>query len=59
MVTLKAPLMAGSAPLPPAGVVPVDAIRRFLEAHYVTPAAGRAGAEAAKASVARVMCVRR
>jgi len=39
--------------------VPVDAIRRFLEAHYVTPAAGRAGAEAAKASVARVMCVRR
>jgi hypothetical protein len=51
--------MAGSAPVPPAGVVPIDTIRRFLETQYVTPAPGRAGAEAAKASVARVMCVRR
>src|SRR5215470_2606581 len=59
IVTLKTPLMAGSAPLPPASVVPVDSIRRFLEAQYVTPASGRAGVEAAKASVARVMCVRR
>jgi peptidoglycan hydrolase-like protein with peptidoglycan-binding domain len=59
MVTLKAPLMAGSAPLPPTNVVPVDTIRRFLEAQYVTPAPGRPGVEAAKASVARVMCVRR
>src|SRR5258705_418842 len=41
VVTLKAPLMAGSAPLPPASVVPVDAIRRFLEAQFVTPAPGR------------------
>jgi hypothetical protein len=59
MVTLKAPLMAGSAPLPPANVVPVATIRRFLDAQYVTPAPGQAGVEAAKASVARVMCVRR
>jgi hypothetical protein len=59
MVTRKAPLMAGSAPLPPTNVVPVDTIRRFLEAQYVTPAPGRPGVEAAKASVARVMCVRR
>jgi peptidoglycan hydrolase-like protein with peptidoglycan-binding domain len=59
MVTLKAPVMAGSASLPPAGVVPIDSIRRFLEAQHVTPAPGRAGVEAAKASVARVMCVRR
>jgi hypothetical protein len=59
MVTRKAPLMAGSAPVPPASVVPIDTIRRFLEAQYVTPAPGRAGVEAAKASVARVMCVRR
>jgi hypothetical protein len=58
-VTLKAPLMAGTGPLPPANVVPVDMIRRFLEAQYITPATGRAGAEAAKASVVRVMCVRR
>src|SRR5262245_9997626 len=59
MVTLKAPLMAGTSPLPPANVVPVDTIRRFLDAQYVSPATGRPGAEAAKASVARVMCVRR
>jgi S1-C subfamily serine protease len=59
MVTLKAPLMAGTSALPPASVVPVDTIRRFLDAQYVTPAPGRAGVEAAKASVARVMCVRR
>jgi hypothetical protein len=59
MVTLKTPLMAGSAPVPPASVVPVATIRRFLETQYVTPAPGRAGVEAAKASVARVMCVRR
>jgi peptidoglycan hydrolase-like protein with peptidoglycan-binding domain len=59
MVTLKAPLMAGTGPLPPANVVPVDTIRRFLEAQYVAPATGRTGVEAAKASVVRVMCVRR
>jgi hypothetical protein len=59
MVTLMAPLMAGTGPLPPSNVVPVDTIRRFLEAQYVTPATGRTGAEAAKASVVRVMCVRR
>jgi peptidoglycan hydrolase-like protein with peptidoglycan-binding domain len=59
MVTLRTPLMAGMGALPPANIVPVDSIRRFLDAHYVAPATGRAGAEAAKASVARVMCVRR
>jgi peptidoglycan hydrolase-like protein with peptidoglycan-binding domain len=59
MVTLKTPLMAGTSQLPPANVVPVDTIRRFLDAQDVTPAMGRAGAEAAKASVVRVMCVRR
>jgi peptidoglycan hydrolase-like protein with peptidoglycan-binding domain len=59
MVTLKAPLMAGTSALPPANVVPIDTVRRFLEAQSVTPAPGRAGLDAAKASVARVMCVRR
>jgi peptidoglycan hydrolase-like protein with peptidoglycan-binding domain len=59
MVTLKTPLMAGTGPLPLASVMPIDTIRRFLETQYVTPAPGRAGVEAAKASVARVMCVRR
>lgn len=59
MVTLKTPLMAGAGPLPQASVVPVDTLRRFLDAQDVTPAAGRAGIEAAKASVARLVCVRR
>src|SRR5215467_1288086 len=38
MVTLKAPLMGGTGPLPPASVVPADTIRRFLEAENVAPA---------------------
>ena len=61
MVTLKTPVLAGAGatPLPPAGAVPVDSIRRFLEGQHVTPATGRAGADAAKASVVRVICVRR
>ena len=61
MVTLKAPVLAsaGDDELPPATVVPVDTIRKFLESQYVTPATGSAGVEAAKASVVRVICVRR
>jgi peptidoglycan hydrolase-like protein with peptidoglycan-binding domain len=61
MVALKSPVVAsaGSVALPPASVVSVQAIRRFLDARYVTPATGRTGAEAAKGSVVRVICVRR
>ena len=60
MVTLKAPALANTGTaLPPAAVVPVDTIRKFLETQYLTPATGRAGVEAAKASVVRVICVRR
>jgi hypothetical protein len=59
MVTLKAPVLAGAVSVPPAAVVPVDAIRRFLDAQYVTPATGGAGVDAVKASVVRVICVRR
>jgi peptidoglycan hydrolase-like protein with peptidoglycan-binding domain len=61
MVTLKAPVLAsaGTTNLPPATVVPVDLIRRFLDAQYVTPATGDAGIDAVKPSVVRVICVRR
>jgi len=61
MVALKSPVVAsaGSVQLPQASVVTVQAIRRFLDARYVTPATGRTGAEAAKGSVVRVICVRR
>ena len=63
MVTLKTPVVASagaaSVPLPQAAVVPVEAIRRFLDAHYLTPSTGRAGIEAIKPSLVRVICVRR
>jgi hypothetical protein len=61
MVTLKAPMLAGAAAatLPAVAIVPVNVIRKFLESQYVTPATGRSGIEAARASVVRVICVRR
>ena len=61
MVALKTPVVAstGAVPPPQATVVPVETIRKFLDAQYVTPATGRSGADAAKASVVRVICVRR
>ncbi|MBX9777816.1 MAG: peptidoglycan-binding protein [Xanthobacteraceae bacterium] len=61
MVTLKAPVLAsaGTAAIPAATVVPVAAIRQFLDSHYVTPATGRSGIDAARASIVRVICVRR
>jgi hypothetical protein len=59
MVTLKAPQMAGASAPPQANVLPVDTIRRFLDAQYVMPATGNAGVEAAKAAIVRVTCVRR
>jgi Trypsin-like peptidase domain/Putative peptidoglycan binding domain len=49
---------ATSAP-PQAAVVPAPALRAFLEAQKVAPAAGRGGLDAAKASVVRVICVRK
>ena len=61
MVTLKTPVLAsaGTASVPAATVVPVATIRAFLDSQYVTPATGSAGIDAAKASVVRVICVRR
>ena len=61
LVRLKTPVLTGSGgpPPPQASAVPVDTIRRFLDSQYVTPATGRAGVDAAKGSVVRVVCVRR
>jgi hypothetical protein len=61
MVRLKAPAIAGNGSVPPpqAAAVSVEAIRKFLDAHEVKPAAGRPGIEAAKAALVRVICVRR
>jgi hypothetical protein len=62
MVELKTAVVAsvGATGTPPqAAVVPAPAIRAFLEEQKLTPAAGRAGLDAAKASVVRVICVRK
>jgi hypothetical protein len=56
---MKAPVVAGAGGAPQAGVVPVDRIRNFLEANYVAPASGKPGVEEIKASVTRVICVRK
>jgi peptidoglycan hydrolase-like protein with peptidoglycan-binding domain len=62
MVALKdgAVATAGSAAFPAsATVVPVETLRKFLEAQYVTPTTGRIGTDAAKAALVRVICVRK
>jgi len=59
MVVLKSPMVAGPAGPPRAAVISADRIRNFLEANYVAPSSGPPGAEAAKASVTRVICVRK
>jgi hypothetical protein len=63
MVQLKAPATAAigaGAAQTPATLVPAATIRALLEAQRIAPAAGgRTGIEAAKASVVRVICVRK
>jgi len=59
MVVMKPALVAGPSGAPQAAVVPVERIRNFLEANYVAPQSGAPGVEAAKASLARVICVRK
>jgi peptidoglycan hydrolase-like protein with peptidoglycan-binding domain len=58
-VILKTSVVAGPASQPQAIVVPLDRVMNFLEANYVAPASGRAGVEAARESVVRVICVRK
>jgi peptidoglycan hydrolase-like protein with peptidoglycan-binding domain len=59
MVVMKAPVVAGPSGPPQAAIVTVDRIRNFLEAHYVAPSPGKPGVEDTKASVTRVICVRK
>ena len=61
MVSLKSPVLAGgdTTTLPSATIAPIAAIREFLDAHEVTASIGATGVDAAKASVVRVICVRR
>ena len=55
----QAPVVAGPAQAPQATVVPLERMMNFLEANYVAPQSGRIGVDAAKASVVRVICVRK
>jgi len=59
MAVLKPAVVAGAANAPQAAVVPLAKIKNFLEAHDVIPASGHPGVEDAKASVVRVICVRK
>lgn len=60
MVTRKPALVAGTGAGPQATLLPVETIRNFLDAQNVAPAAGATpGADAAKAAVVRVICVRK
>ena len=63
MVELRTTAVANAgaaSPQPLATLVPAPTIRTFLEAQRLTPAAaGRLGADAARASLVRVICVRR
>jgi len=62
IAALKVPVVAGTAPAQGASatLTPVEAIRNFLDAQNVPPASGgMSGVEAAKASVVRVICVRK
>jgi peptidoglycan hydrolase-like protein with peptidoglycan-binding domain len=59
MVVMKAPMVAGPGGPPQAAIVPVDRIRNFLEANYVAPSSSKPGVEDTKASVTRVICVRK
>ncbi|MEJ0073840.1 MAG: serine protease [Alphaproteobacteria bacterium] len=62
IASLKVPMVAGAAPTPvtSAALTPVETVRNFLDAQNVAPASGAAaGVEAAKASIVRVICVRK
>ncbi len=60
MMDLRLAVVAGPAPASAQAVlVSAASIRKFLEAQNVTPASGRSTAEQAKASVVRVICVRK
>ncbi len=60
MVNLKSPAVAGSGSATlDVALVPVAAIRAFLQAHGITPAVAIVGHAAMEESVVRVICVRK
>jgi peptidoglycan hydrolase-like protein with peptidoglycan-binding domain len=60
IVAIRPAVVAGPGPATTAALTPVEAVRALLGAQNVAPAAAAvSGAEAAKASVLRVICVRK
>ena len=59
MVVLKTAVVAGAASAPQATFVRPDKLTNFLDANYVAVASGKPGVEDAKASVVRIICVRK
>jgi hypothetical protein len=59
MVVLKPAVVAGPSGAPQANLVAAEAVKSFLEANGVTPSPGKPGLEEAKASIVRVICVRK
>jgi hypothetical protein len=59
MVTLKPAVVAGAPASPQAALTPVETIRNFLDAQNVAPAPTAVTGDAAKASIVRVICVRK
>jgi peptidoglycan hydrolase-like protein with peptidoglycan-binding domain len=51
--------LVGMVDLDPVAMIPAASIRKFLDGARVTPAEGRADIDAAKAAIARVICVRK
>jgi hypothetical protein len=58
VVTLKSAMLAGPPQPSQAAVIPLERVFNFLEANYVAPTSGQAGADP-KASIVRVICVRK
>jgi hypothetical protein len=62
LVMLKTPVVAtvgAASAQPQAAMVPAQTIRAFLDNEKLSPAPGRTGIDAAKASAVRVICVRK
>jgi hypothetical protein len=57
MPTMQVASTAQAAPR--ATIIPAETIRNFMEANYVAPASGQLGWDNAKASVVRIICVRK
>lgn len=54
-----APSVSNAEEIPRATIIPAETIRNFMEANYVAPSSGQLGWDNAKASVVRIICVRK